>query len=143
MRARFDIVVFDPRGFGLSTAVRCFPPGAERKFLSGLPLFPVGVKQDARRSRPRPVRRAVRRANGAACSIMTPAPTWPGTWTGCAGGRRPGLNYLGQSYGTGLGAIYANLFPGRVGRMVLDANLDPVAWTTPDGIQRPTRCAKA
>jgi pimeloyl-ACP methyl ester carboxylesterase len=43
------------------------------------------------------------------------------------------LNYLGISYGTGLGATYANLFPSRVGRMVLDANLDPVAWTTPDG----------
>jgi pimeloyl-ACP methyl ester carboxylesterase len=43
------------------------------------------------------------------------------------------LNYLGVSYGTGLGAIYANLFPARVGRMVLDANLNPVTWTTRDG----------
>jgi pimeloyl-ACP methyl ester carboxylesterase len=39
------------------------------------------------------------------------------------------LNYLGLSYGTGLGAIYANLFPTTVGPMVLDGNLNPVTWT--------------
>jgi pimeloyl-ACP methyl ester carboxylesterase len=35
------------------------------------------------------------------------------------------LNYLGYSYGTLLGAIYAENFPGNVGRMVLDGALDP------------------
>jgi pimeloyl-ACP methyl ester carboxylesterase len=45
-----------------------------------------------------------------------------------AGGARR-LNYLGLSYGTGLGAVYANLFPATVGHMVLDGNLNPVAWT--------------
>ena len=35
------------------------------------------------------------------------------------------LNYLGVSYGTYLGAIYAELFPERVGRFVLDGALDP------------------
>lgn len=33
------------------------------------------------------------------------------------------LNYLGKSYGTKLGATYAELFPHRVGRMVLDGAL--------------------
>jgi pimeloyl-ACP methyl ester carboxylesterase len=42
----------------------------------------------------------------------------------------PALNYLGLSYGTGLGATYANLFPATTGHMVLDGNLDPVSWTT-------------
>ncbi len=46
----------------------------------------------------------------------------------------PVLNYLGSSYGTGLGATYANLFPATTGHMVLDANLNPVAWTRPDGV---------
>ncbi|MGH3219561.1 MAG: alpha/beta fold hydrolase [Streptosporangiaceae bacterium] len=41
----------------------------------------------------------------------------------------PVLNYLGQSCGTGLGAVYANLFPARVGYIVFDGNLDPIAWT--------------
>ncbi len=35
------------------------------------------------------------------------------------------LNYLGKSYGTRLGATYAELFPGRVGAMVLDGAVDP------------------
>jgi pimeloyl-ACP methyl ester carboxylesterase len=44
------------------------------------------------------------------------------------GARR--LNYLGLSYATGLGAVYANLFPAAVGHMVLDGNVNPVAWTS-------------
>ena len=35
------------------------------------------------------------------------------------------LNYLGLSYGTYLGAHYAELFPANTGRMVLDGALDP------------------
>ena len=35
------------------------------------------------------------------------------------------LNYLGISYGTYIGAVYADLFPGRVGRAVLDSAMDP------------------
>ncbi|MFC2474151.1 MAG: alpha/beta hydrolase, partial [Actinomyces sp.] len=35
------------------------------------------------------------------------------------------LNYLGFSYGTYLGAHYAELFPANTGRMVLDGALDP------------------
>src|SRR2546423_9776284 len=41
------------------------------------------------------------------------------------------LNYLGVSYGTYLGATYANLFPSKVRAMVLDGNINPIAWTTP------------
>jgi pimeloyl-ACP methyl ester carboxylesterase len=41
----------------------------------------------------------------------------------------PVLNYVGLSYGTGLGVTYANLFPGTAGHIALDGNLDPVAWT--------------
>ena len=35
------------------------------------------------------------------------------------------LDYLGASYGTFIGATYAELFPANVGRMVLDGALDP------------------
>ncbi|MFT4215582.1 MAG: alpha/beta hydrolase [Micropruina sp.] len=34
------------------------------------------------------------------------------------------LSYLGYSYGTQIGAVYADLFPQRVGRLVLDAAVD-------------------
>ncbi|MEY3677626.1 MAG: hypothetical protein RL351_853, partial [Actinomycetota bacterium] len=35
------------------------------------------------------------------------------------------INYLGYSYGTYLGTVYAQLFPKRVGHMVLDGAVDP------------------
>lgn len=134
MRERFDIVFFDPRGFGFSTAVRCFPDAAaEQKFLSPLPLFPVGAKQDAAWERTY-ARFDARCAgtNGALLDHDTSADVARDMDLLRAAVGDPVLNYLGVSYGTGIGAIYANLFPSRVGRMILDANLDPVAWTTPD-----------
>ena len=41
------------------------------------------------------------------------------------GARRQKLNYLGYSYGTFLGATYADLYPEKTGRLVLDGALDP------------------
>ncbi|ETN45711.1 uncharacterized protein HMPREF1541_09544 [Cyphellophora europaea CBS 101466] len=38
------------------------------------------------------------------------------------------LRYYGWSYGTALGSYAAALFPDRVERMVLDGNIDPVAY---------------
>ena len=35
------------------------------------------------------------------------------------------LNYLGKSYGTYLGTVYADLFPKLVGRFVLDGVVAP------------------
>ena len=42
------------------------------------------------------------------------------------------LDYLGYSYGTALGAVYAMAHPDRVGRFVLDGAIDPTAGD-PDG----------
>ncbi|MFE1024255.1 alpha/beta hydrolase [Streptomyces sp. NPDC058818] len=39
------------------------------------------------------------------------------------------MHYFGISYGTELGGVYAHLFPGRVGRVILDAVVDPSADT--------------
>jgi pimeloyl-ACP methyl ester carboxylesterase len=35
------------------------------------------------------------------------------------------INYFGKSYGTYLGTLYAQFFPDKVGRMILDGALDP------------------
>jgi pimeloyl-ACP methyl ester carboxylesterase len=135
MRERFDIVFFDPRGFGLSTAVQCFPnAAAENKFLSALPPFPVGAKQDAQWEQTWARFDAqCAKANSPLLDHDTSADVARDMDLLRAAVGDPVLNYLGVSYGTGLGAIYANLFPSRVGRMVLDASLNPIAWTTPDG----------
>ncbi|HEU4491029.1 MAG TPA: alpha/beta hydrolase, partial [Jiangellales bacterium] len=55
------------------------------------------------------------------------------------------LTYLGKSYGTFIGATYAELFAERVGRMVLDGAMDPalpreeVALGQADGFERALR----
>ncbi len=46
------------------------------------------------------------------------------------------LSYQGNSYGTLLGAVYANLFPDRVRAMVLLGNDEPVGYTN-SGADRP------
>jgi pimeloyl-ACP methyl ester carboxylesterase len=139
--ARYDIITFDPRGFGYSTAVRCFPTmAAESKFLGGvffggLPVFPVGARQDAAwvRTWARFDARCAQR-NGSLLDHDTTADVARDLNLLREAVGAPALNYLGVSYGTGLGATYANLFPGATGHMVLDANLNPVAWTRPDGV---------
>lgn len=42
----------------------------------------------------------------------------------------PRLQYVGLSYGTVIGNYFASLFPGRVGRMVLDGVVNPVDYST-------------
>ena len=51
----------------------------------------------------------------------------------------PLLNYAGYSYGSFLGVTYANLFPHRVGAVVVDGVLDPIAWTTGVGDEAETQ----
>jgi pimeloyl-ACP methyl ester carboxylesterase len=134
-RARYDIVGFDPRGFGYSTAVRCFPTmDAESTFLAGLPPVPVTESQIAEwdRTWARFDALCARRGGGLLRHDSTADVARDMDLLRQAVGD-PVLNYVGLSYGTGLGATYANLFPARVGRMILDGNLDPVAWTHGDG----------
>src|SRR6202167_4297267 len=138
--ARYDVIAFDPRGFGYSTAVRCFPTmAAESEFLGdvvfgGLPVFPVGARQEAGwvRTWARFDARCAQR-NGSLLDHDTTADVARDMSLLREAVGAPVLNYLGSSYGTGLGATYANLFPATTGHIVLDGNLHPVAWTRPDG----------
>jgi pimeloyl-ACP methyl ester carboxylesterase len=134
--ARYDIITFDPRGFGYSTAVRCFPTmAAESKFLGGAAVFPVGARQEAAavRTWARFDARCARR-NGRLLDHDTTADVARDMNLLRQAVGSPVLNYMGESYGTGLGATYANLFPATTGRMVLDGNLNPVAWTHRHGV---------
>ncbi len=135
LRARFDIVTFDPRGFGYSTAVQCFPTAAaENKFLAGLPPFPVGARQESAWER-----RYARfdalcaKRNGSLLDHDTTADVARDMDLLRQAVGDPVLNYVGLSYGTGLGATYANLFPAKVGHMIMDGNVNPVAWTSREG----------
>jgi len=131
VRARFDVVTFDPRGFGFSTEISCFSSSAaEHKFLASLPIFPVGHAQE------KTWERRVAAFDARCASHGGPLLDHDST----ADVARdmdllrqavgdPVLNYLGQSYGSFIGTTYANLFPARVGHMVFDGNIDPNAET--------------
>ena len=132
VRARFDIVSFDPRGIGGSNQLRCFSsPDQENALLAQLPPagFPVGQAQ-----------------------TQTEINVWAQFDQACAAHGGPiqdhmdtadvardmdqiraalgeaKLDYYGISYGTYLGDVYANLFPSHVGHFVLDGNVAPVQW---------------
>jgi pimeloyl-ACP methyl ester carboxylesterase len=132
-RARFNVISFDPRGVGRSTAVRCFATAAaENSFLARLPAgFPVGARQDAawERGYARFDALCAAHANRGLMAHDTTADVARDMDLMRRAVGDPVLNYLGVSYGTMLGATYANLFPGTVGMMILDGNIDPVAWT--------------
>lgn len=125
VRAVYDVVGFDPRGVGESTPVECVRDVDLDRWRS--PSYDVRAADGLGRR----VADAARLVGGCADRA---GPLLPFVGTSSAArdldvlraalgdGR---LNYLGMSYGTELGATYAGLFPDRVGRMVLDAGLDP------------------
>ena len=140
VRQRFDIISWDPRGVGQSSAAACFPtPADEAKFFADLPAgFPVGQAQQATwNSLYERFGELCEQTNAALLAHVSTAETARDLDLLRQAVGDPVLNYYGVSYGTYLGATYANLFPGKVGAMVLDANVNPVAWANPqqaDGI---------
>ena len=127
LQERFDIVGFDPRGVGRSSAVACLDPAEMDTYLYGLTVAERGSdawiqEQETSASN-----------FAAACADKTGALLGEVDTTSAArdldllravlGDAQ--LNYLGFSYGTFLGATYAELYPDKVGRLVLDGALDP------------------
>jgi len=136
VRARFDIASWDPRGVGASTAVECFASARDaNRFLDGMVLgssFPVGNAEMAgwiRRYRAFG-RHCEARSGGLLRHVSTADTARDLDVLRRAVGDRM-LTYYGFSYGTFLGATYANMFPDHVRAMVLDSNLDPRAYVRP------------
>ena len=131
---RYNIITFDPRGMGYSTQVRCYPTeAAENAALGELPEFPVGKAQDEAYNRA--YAKLDARCAGHAGPLLYHDSTADiardmNLLREAVGA--PVLNYYGASYGTLLGATYANLFPATTGRMILDGNINPVTWSTGD-----------
>jgi pimeloyl-ACP methyl ester carboxylesterase len=131
---RFDIVGFDPRGVGGSVpALRCLTGPQADKYLA-VNEAPAGAAQLS----------AVINANkgfAQACARNARALL---PYVGTAASARDmdvlraalgesRLNYLGKSYGTVLGASYAQQFPSRVRALVLDGAVAPgVSGTAQD-----------
>ncbi|MFJ6798429.1 alpha/beta hydrolase [Streptomyces sp. NPDC091268] len=125
VRAAYDMVSFDPRGVDRSSPVECLSGPAMDKYTQ------VDQTPDDAAERARLV--ASYKEFAAGCQAHS-ARVLPHVSTvdaardmdllrGVLGDEK--LTYVGASYGTLLGATYAQLFPDRVGRLVLDGAMDP------------------
>ncbi len=132
LRRQFDIVGFDPRGVGASAPIRCFSTEAEIEPLKRvLGRFPITTEQEKPHFQDvRDVSAACGRNAGPLLGHLSTANIARDLDKLREAVGDPKLRYYGLSYGTYLGEVYANLFPGRVGALALDAVNDPIAWTT-------------
>ncbi len=127
LQQSFDIVGFDPRGVGRSTAVACGPASFIDDYNYGIVPGEYGSDEWLERAR------ELGETFGEACLAETgPLLEYVDTISAARdldllrsilGDAE--LNFLGYSYGTFLGATYAELYPEKTGRLVLDGALDP------------------
>lgn len=125
VRSAYNIVGFDPRGVGDSSPVECLTDRQTSRW------YRTDTTPDTPREQDIFVKRAAEISQG--CVARDPElARFVGTDNTIkdmdvirhALGE-PTLNWLGFSNGTLLGARYAQEFPDRVGRMVLDGGVDP------------------
>lgn len=128
LRENFQVLAFDPRGVGESTAVECTDEALKDEVLYGQSPFPYGSAEDLEYSKDLVKRFAE------SCQRSGPSPAYFNTQQTARDMElirilfeQEQLNFLGFSYGTELGATYAALFPDRVGKFVLDGAVNPTA----------------
>ncbi|MFD9866879.1 alpha/beta hydrolase [Streptomyces niveus] len=125
VRARYDMVAVDPRGVSRSAPVECLT-GKEMDAFTQVDQTP-----DDQTERDLLAASYKKLAQGCAkrsAEILPHVSTIEAArdmdiLRAALGDKK--LSYVGASYGTFLGATYAELFPKRVGRLVLDGAMDP------------------
>jgi pimeloyl-ACP methyl ester carboxylesterase len=123
LRRRFDIVGFDPRGTGKSQPVKCQPN------LDG--VFNLDYSPDTPEERARldtelqKLARSCEQRSGSELPYVSSESTARDMdrIRQAVGDKK--LTYIGYSYGTYLGTLYAKLFPNKVRALVLDGAVDP------------------
>ena len=131
--ASYDVIGFDPRGVGQSTPITCWSPEDVQAILAGQAEAPSSGQPTTSGSAADIIAQGSREA--AACQKYTEVPEIldhadtrsvardMDVMRALVGDKD--LNYLGVSYGTYLGAVYTELFPDNIGRVVLDSAMDP------------------
>ncbi|WP_405396122.1 alpha/beta hydrolase [Streptomyces microflavus] len=122
---KYDLIGFDPRGVGRSTPVTCDLTPEEENWLR--PYKKETFTKDVAWARK--VADKCREKSGAVLPHITTRNTARDVDLLRAVLGEKKISYLGYSYGTYLGAVYTQLFPGRADRFVLDSAVDPArAW---------------
>ncbi|MGW4684916.1 alpha/beta hydrolase [Streptomyces sp. NPDC004244] len=121
----YDFVGFDPRGVGHSTPISCVDPQEAVKVPKADPVPDTEADKTAQRKLAAEYADGCKERSGE----MLPHMTTPNTARDmdvirAALGEKK-LNYLGVSYGTYLGGVYATLFPTHVRRMIVDSVVNP------------------
>jgi pimeloyl-ACP methyl ester carboxylesterase len=138
LNRQYDIVGFDPRGTGASDAALDCKANQETQGIYAIPYATPDTDRNALLAKDRQYVKQCVQLN---------KPLLPYVTTGnvardldllrqAVGDKK--LNYLGFSYGTFLGATYGALFPGKLGRVVLDGPVDADAY-----INHPTKDLQA
>ena len=125
VRNKYDIVGFDPRGVGSSTAVDCVSDAELAKIIdTDVDLSTPEGQQTDKAITEQEAKGCKEKSGELLAHVGTESAARDlDVLRGLVGDKK--LNYLGFSYGTSLGGMYANLFPKKTGRLVLDGALDP------------------
>ncbi|MBT2483216.1 MULTISPECIES: alpha/beta hydrolase [unclassified Microbacterium] len=123
----YDVIGFDPRGVGASTAVTCYDAAQMDDYLYGIPTAKRGTaawEAEVLESHKAFSEACDANSGGILPHITTINSARDMDLIRAVLGDKE-LNYLGYSYGTFLGATYAKLYPEKAGRLVLDGAIDP------------------
>jgi pimeloyl-ACP methyl ester carboxylesterase len=132
----FDVVGFDPRGTGQSSPVDCVSDEDLNRYLSSDPAPSTPAEVATFRTYQRALATGCARLSGALASHISTVESARDMDILRAALGDSRLNYLGASYGTKLGSTYAQLFPDRVGRFVLDGAVDPTLSARASSLQQ-------
>jgi pimeloyl-ACP methyl ester carboxylesterase len=124
--ARFDLVGFDPRGVGLSSPVRCLSDAQKDRINAASPDVLTTAGFAAAKDLAKQTAEACSTKYGPALAQYNTVNTARDMDQIRKAVGEEKMNYLGFSYGTELGSIYAHLFPDRIRVAVLDGAVDPL-----------------
>jgi pimeloyl-ACP methyl ester carboxylesterase len=123
--ARFDIVGFDPPGVDRTAPIGCLDSAGLATYFGEDPAPATAAGVDALIAEDRNFAQGCESRSGAELPYVSTVDAAMDMDIIRQDLGDPKLTYLGFSYGTFLGATYANLYPTHVRAMVLDGTLDP------------------
>jgi pimeloyl-ACP methyl ester carboxylesterase len=123
----FDVVSFDPRGVGSSAPIRCLSSAQLDQWIAfeADPQSPSAVAEQDQLAKG--FAAGCKAKSGALLAHVSTVDTARDLDVLRAALGETKLTYIGFSYGTFLGAIYAQMFPQNVRALVLDGAVDPAA----------------